>query len=74
MAIFSVGLIVLFAMSAIFYIVFFSFIYYWHLRKVTFVVVPVIFAFEYFAIGFLVVSIVSITLEYLPWLLGAVGA
>ena len=73
MAIFSVGLIVLFAMSAIFYIVFFSFIYYWHLRKVTFVVVPVIFAFEYFAIGFLVVSIVSITLEYLPWLLGAVG-
>ena len=69
MAIFTVGLIVLFVMSAVFYIVLFSFIYYWHLVKVTFFVVPLIFAFEFFAIGFLVVSIASIVLTYVPELI-----
>lgn len=71
MDVFSVGLIVLFIMSAVFYIVFFSFMYYWHLRKATFVVVPIIFAFEYFAIGFLVIAITSLIIEYLPRLFGA---
>jgi len=69
MGIFSVGLLVLFAMTAVFYIVFFSFIYYWSFKKLTFVVVPIIFTFEYFTIGLLVVAIVSLILNYLPQIL-----
>jgi hypothetical protein len=66
MDIFTTGLIVLFAMTAIFYIVLFSFIYYWHLTKISFIVVPMFFTFDFFAIGFLVISIVAIILNYLP--------
>jgi hypothetical protein len=69
MGVFGVGLIVLFAMTAVFYVVFFSFMYYWHLKKITFVVVPIIFTFEYFAIGLLIVAIVSLILNYLPQVL-----
>ena len=68
MDVFTTGLIVLLSMTAIFYIVLFSFIYYWHLRKISFVVVPMIFTFEFFAIGFFVILIVSIVLTYLPLL------
>jgi len=74
MDIFTTGIVVLFVMTAIFYIVTFSFIFYWHLKKVTFVVVPMIFTFEFFISGFLVVSIVSIILNYLPVLARALGA
>lgn len=74
MDVFTTGLIVLFVMTAIFYIVFFSFIYYWHFKKVTYIVVPVIFTFEFFAVGFLIVSIVSIILKFLPELIMAIGA
>ena len=69
MDIFTTGLIVLFVMTAIFYIVAFSFVYYWHLVKVSFVVVPLLWTFEFFSLGFLVVSIVSIILNYLPVLI-----
>ena len=70
MDVFTVGLIVLSAMTAIFYIVLFSFIFYWHLVKTSFLVVPMIFAFEFFVIGFFIVAIVSIILNYLPILVG----
>lgn len=73
MGIFLTGLVVLFVMTAIFYIVIFSFFYYWHLKKISFVVVPVIFAFEFLILGFLVVSIVSIILQYLPDLIRVAG-
>ena len=73
MGVFSVGLIVLFVMTAIFYIVLFSFIFYWHLAKVSFFVVPLVFAFEFFATGFLIVSIASIILNYLPVIIRAAG-
>ncbi|MDP3882892.1 MAG: hypothetical protein Q8Q48_02455 [Candidatus Staskawiczbacteria bacterium] len=69
MDIFTVGLFVLLIMTAIFYIVLFSFIYYWHLKKISYVVVPVIFTFEFFTIGFFVVAIVSLILNYLPQIL-----
>jgi len=52
---FSVGLIVLFAATAIFYIVLFSFIFYWHLKNISYLVVPVIFTFEFLLAGFLIV-------------------
>lgn len=73
MSVFSVGLSVLFVMSAIFYIVFFSFIFYWHLRKRSFVFVPFVFTFEFFVIGFFVVALVSIILDFLPEFIRAIG-
>ncbi|OGZ78607.1 MAG: hypothetical protein A2528_01300 [Candidatus Staskawiczbacteria bacterium RIFOXYD2_FULL_37_9] len=73
MDVFTTGLIVLFAMTAIFYIVLFSFIFYWHLAKISFVIVPMIFTFEFFAIGFFVVCIVSIILNYLPGIIRLLG-
>lgn len=73
MDVFITGLIVLFAMTAIFYIVLFSFIFYWHLKKISFVIVPAIFAFEFFAMGFFVVSITAIILNYLPVVVRAAG-
>ena len=66
MSYFFIGLYILFGLTALFYIVFFSLIYYWHEKKTTFVVVPLIFTFEFFAIGFLVVCIVSLAIQYLP--------
>ena len=63
---FILGLIVLFAMSVIFYIVSFTFIYYWHLVKISVVVVPALWTFEFFSVGFLIVALVSILINYLP--------
>ncbi len=70
---FITGFIVLLVMTVIFYVIFFSFIYYWHLKKISFVVLPVVFTFEFFAIGFFVICIVSIIINYLPQLLKAAG-
>ena len=66
MSYFFTGLGILFAATIIYYIVFFSLVYYWHEKKETFVIVPVYYTFEFFAIGFLVVCVVSVLLEYLP--------
>jgi len=66
MDVFTTLLIVLLIATAIFYIVLFSFIYYWHLIKVSYVVVPLIFTFEFFATGFLIICIISIIANYWP--------
>ncbi len=66
MDVFFTGIIVLFVMTAIFYIVLFSLIFYWHLKKISFVVVPAFFTFEFLITGFFVVAIVSIIINYLP--------
>ena len=60
------GTIILFGTTAIFYIVFFSLIYYWRENRTTFIVVPFIFTFEFFLIAFLVISIVCLILKYAP--------
>lgn len=73
MDIFTTGLFVLFVMTAIFYVVLFSFIFYWHLKKVTFVVVPMFFTFDFLIIGFFVVCLVSIIINYLPVLVRVTG-
>jgi len=73
MDVFTIGLITLFSFAAVFYIVVFSFIYYWHLKKITYVVIPVIFTFEFFISAFLIVAIVSIILTYLPELVKTTG-
>jgi hypothetical protein len=66
MAYFFLFLYILFGATAIYYIVFFSFLYYWHEKKSTFVVVPLIYTFNFFLIGFLIICIVSIAIEYMP--------
>ena len=66
MDIFSALLVILFIATAIFYVVFFSLIYYWHLKKTSYVVVPFIFTFEFFIIGFLIVAIITIVVKYFP--------
>jgi len=73
MDIFLTGIVVLFVATAIFNIVLFGFIYYWHLKKTTYIVVPMIWTFEFFAIGFFVVSITAIILNYLPVLVKGFG-
>lgn len=69
MDIFNLLLILLFVVTAIYYIVFFSLTYYWHENKTTFIVVPLIYTFEFFVAGFLVISIISIVFNYFPELL-----
>ena len=73
MDIFTVGIITLFVGTAIFYIVLFSFIYYWHLVKITFLVVPIVFTFEFFIMAFFVVAIVTIIIQYVPGLVRVLG-
>jgi len=66
MTLFGVLIIVLFAATAVFYVAFFSLVYYWHEKKTTFVIVPALYTFEFFAVGFLIISIVSIIAKFLP--------
>ena len=68
MDVFFTGILTLLAVTALFYIVFFGFIFYWHLKKATVVVVPAIFAFEVFIRGFLIVAAVSLLFKYIPYL------
>lgn len=66
MSYFFWGTIVLFTATLIYYIVFASLVYYWHEKKTTVLVVPLIYTFEFFISAFLVVSIVWIVLQYFP--------
>lgn len=70
---FGLLLIILFAATIIFYIVFFSLSYYWHEKNTSFVVVPFIFTFDFFAIGFLIISLIYIVVKYLPSLLSVIN-
>jgi len=71
MEIFTTLLIVLFVVTAIYYVVYFSLIYYWHEAKLSFIVLPAMSTFEFFIVGFLVVAIISILINYLPEVLNA---
>jgi hypothetical protein len=66
MDIFSILLIVLFIATAIYYVVFFALTYYWHESKLTFVILPMAYTFEFFIIGFLIISIISIIFNFFP--------
>ncbi len=66
MDIFYLLLIILFILTTIFFGIFFGFIYYWHLKKTSFVVVPMIFTFEFFAIGFFIVAVLTLSIKYGP--------
>ena len=73
MDIFSVGLITAFALTGVFFTVLFSFIFYWHLVKITYWVVPLIWTFDYFIMCCFVVVIVTLIFKYLPVLVQASG-
>ncbi len=60
------GSIILFVSTLIFYVVFLSLMYYWHEKQITFVVAPLLFAFDFFLIAFLIMAIIVIFLQYLP--------
>lgn len=66
MEVFTTLFLILLIATAIYYIVFFSLIYYWHETKMSFVVLPAISTFEFFIVGFLVISIISMIVNYLP--------
>ncbi len=66
MSYFFWGTIILFISTLIFYVVFLSLMYYWHEKQITFVVAPLLFAFDFFLIAFLVMAIIVIFLQYLP--------
>ena len=66
MDIFTLLLVILAALTVIYYVVFFAFIYYWHLKDESYIVLPMIFTFDFFVTGFLIVVIISIVINYLP--------
>ncbi len=65
MALFFWLIIVLFILTAIYFVVFFSLVYYWHETKTSFIIVPLIYTFEFFVIGFLIVSIISLVFQFI---------
>lgn len=69
MGFFFWGSIALLAATLIYYSVFFMLIYYWHEKKTTLAVMPLIFTFEFFITGFLVVSLVSLLVHIIPYLI-----
>jgi uncharacterized membrane protein YqhA len=71
MGIFLTLLVVLFVFTAIFYVVYFSLTYYWHQTKMSFLVLPALATFEFFLIGFLVISLISILVNFMSQISGA---
>jgi len=71
MDIFLTLLVVLFVFTAIFYVVYFSLTYYWHQTKMSFLVLPALATFEFFLIGFLIISVISILANFMPEIFGA---
>lgn len=69
MSYFYLGIIILFIATVIYYIGIFSLIFYWHLKKISYIIVPLLFTFRFFFMGFLIVSAVSLILENLPKLI-----
>jgi uncharacterized membrane protein YhdT len=64
MTFFILAFIALLIASLIFYIVWLSLFYYWHEKRETYIVVPMLFTFEFFVTGFLFISLLSIMVNY----------
>ncbi len=64
MSYFFLGTLVVLVSTLIYYIVFFSLVYYWHEKKTSLVVVPLLYAFEFFTIIFLVMCMIVLTIQY----------
>lgn len=59
----SIGLLVA---TLIYYLIFAGFIWYWHEKKITVLVVPLLFTFEFFLFGFLIISLIAVVIQYAP--------
>ena len=68
------GTIALFIATIVFYIIFASLAYYWHEKKASFVVVPLMYTFEFFLTGFLIVSLTCLLLQYLPEIIAFINS
>ncbi|OGZ63338.1 MAG: hypothetical protein A3C58_02515 [Candidatus Staskawiczbacteria bacterium RIFCSPHIGHO2_02_FULL_34_10] len=66
MSYFFWGFLTLFVSTVVFYIVFFVLSYYWHERRMSFIIVPLIYTFEFFIAGFLIVCLLLLLINYLP--------
>ena len=73
MDIFLTGFATLLVVSALFYIVFAAFVFYWHLKKASIAVVPMILTFEIFWRSFIWLVVVSLILYYGPIIIKFVG-
>lgn len=69
MSYFYLGIIILGVFTIAYYLVFLGLFIYWHDRKTSIVIPPLIFAFRFFLAGFLIVSAISLLLENLPQLI-----
>lgn len=69
MSYFYIGIIILSVFTIAYYSVFLGLFIYWHEKRTSYVVPPVIFAFRFFLAGFLIVSAISLLLENLPQLI-----
>jgi len=65
----NLGLQILGFLTIIYFLVFFILVYYWHEAKSSYIFVPLIYAFKFFAIGFFVVILFSLIMEFVPQLL-----
>ena len=63
------GTLVLFGATIIFYIGAVLLLYYWHEAKPTFIVLPMLYSFNFFIIGFLLLALVAILFQYTPEIL-----
>ena len=73
MSYFLLGSIVLFVATMAFYMAFFFLIRYWHEHQTTLVVVPLLHAFEFFIVGFLVIALIALLLQFMPDLITLLG-
>lgn len=60
---FGIGIKILFILTVIFYAIFFGFIFFWSEAKRTFLIVPLLYTFEFFLAGFMIVVIISLLID-----------
>lgn len=73
MDVFFTGIVTLLIVTAVFYIVFFGFIFYWHLNWKSYIVVPVIFTFEVFLRGFIITTAISLFFYWAPFIINTLN-
>lgn len=66
MSYFSWLTIALLVATLIFYLIFASFIYYWHEKKTSLLILPLLSTFEFLLTGFLVICLIGLSLQFYP--------
>ena len=56
----------LFFLTALFYIVFISLVYYWHEKRINFIVIPMIYTFDVFIVAFFAIALLVLLLQFYP--------